>query len=106
MSFVNVYRFVCASFPFGFDGGMWDLIVLVHDHCLLCPRHEMAEGHIESYLSVYVCVCVFQNSVRLITSSCIMGFENNLAQMIIMTRRYVAYKSHVDMFKVKVTLHT
>ena len=25
---------VRASFPFGFDGGMWDLIVLVSDHCL------------------------------------------------------------------------
>ena len=25
---------VCASFPFRFGGGMWDLIVLVHDHCL------------------------------------------------------------------------
>ena len=25
---------VCASFPFGFGGGMWDLIVVVPDHCL------------------------------------------------------------------------
>ena len=25
---------VCASFPFGFEGWMWDLIVLVPDHCL------------------------------------------------------------------------
>ena len=24
----------CASFPFGFESGMWDLIVLVPDHCL------------------------------------------------------------------------
>ena len=31
----------------------------------LCPRHEMAEGHIEFNLSV--CVCVFQNRVRAIT---------------------------------------
>ena len=23
----------CASFHFGFEGGMWDLIVLVLDHC-------------------------------------------------------------------------
>ena len=29
VSFVNVY-----SFPFGFDGGIRDLIVLVADHCL------------------------------------------------------------------------
>ena len=25
---------MCASFPFGFDGGMWDLIVIVSDHCI------------------------------------------------------------------------
>ena len=25
---------VCPSFPFGFDGEMWDLIVLIHGHCL------------------------------------------------------------------------
>ena len=29
---VNLY--VCASFPFGFESRMWDLIVLVPDHCL------------------------------------------------------------------------
>ena len=25
---------VCAAFRFGFEGGMWDLLVLVPDHCL------------------------------------------------------------------------
>ena len=25
---------MCASFPFGFEGGMWDLIVLIHGHNL------------------------------------------------------------------------
>ena len=25
---------VCASFAFGFDGEMWDLIILVSDHCV------------------------------------------------------------------------
>ena len=33
MSSVYVYQF-CPSFPFGFEGGMWDLIVLIPDHCL------------------------------------------------------------------------
>ena len=32
---MNVYEIcVCASFPFGFEGGMWDLIVLIPDNCL------------------------------------------------------------------------
>ena len=26
---------VCASFPFSFQGVMWDLIVLIPDHCLV-----------------------------------------------------------------------
>ena len=35
VSFVNVYQFLCVSFfSFGFEGGMWDLIVLISDHCL------------------------------------------------------------------------
>ena len=25
VSFVNVIQFVCASFPLGFEGGVWDL---------------------------------------------------------------------------------
>ena len=24
---------VCSVFPFGFEGGMWDLVVFVPDHC-------------------------------------------------------------------------
>ena len=35
---------VCASFNFGFDGGMWDLIVVIFDNCLSFCSH----------LSVYV----------------------------------------------------
>ena len=26
--------FVCSSFPFGIEGWMWDVIVLIPDHCL------------------------------------------------------------------------
>ena len=33
MFFVNVYQFVVASFPFGFEDGIRDFIVLAHDHC-------------------------------------------------------------------------
>ena len=32
VKFINVC--VCAPFPFGFEGVMLDLIVLVPDHCL------------------------------------------------------------------------
>ena len=34
VSFVIVFQSVCVLFPFGFEGGMWDLSVLIPDHCL------------------------------------------------------------------------
>ena len=33
-SFVNILSLCVNPFHFGFDGGMWDLIVFVPDHCL------------------------------------------------------------------------
>ena len=37
---MNVYQFLCMSFfPFDFEGGKWDLIILIPDHCLsICLR--------------------------------------------------------------------
>ena len=35
MSFVGVGQIVCVtSFPFSIECGMWDVIVLIPDHCL------------------------------------------------------------------------
>ena len=35
VSFVDVLSVsVCSSFPFDFEGGMWDLIVLIPNHCI------------------------------------------------------------------------
>ena len=38
VSFVGVcqmlYDFLCPSFPFGVEGGLWDVIVFIPDHCL------------------------------------------------------------------------
>ena len=53
-----------------------------------------------------LCVCVFQICVRPITSLCMMGFKNNLAQIILKTKRCVACKNHVARLKVKVTVGT
>ena len=48
----------------------------------------MVEGHVEFTLSLCVCllVFVFQNCVPPIALSCIVGFDNYLAQMIVITR--------------------
>ena len=34
LSWVLVKFCLCPSFPFGVEGGKWDLIVLIADHCL------------------------------------------------------------------------
>ena len=51
-------------------------------------------------------VCAFQIHVRPITSSCIVGFKNYFAEMIIVIRRCVACKNHVPRSKVNVTADT
>ena len=37
--------YVCPSFPFGIEGGMWDVIVLIPDHCfsLYFSYHSLVE---------------------------------------------------------------
>ena len=37
-----------------------DIIWAIPEHIFLCPRHKMAEGHIEFTLSVcvFVCLCI------------------------------------------------
>ena len=34
VSIVDVYQFMCASFPYCFEGGIRDSIVIVPEHCL------------------------------------------------------------------------
>ena len=34
VSFVGVCQIFCPSFPFGIEGRMWVVIVLIPDHCL------------------------------------------------------------------------
>ena len=46
-SFVGIGQTLfVSSFPFGIEGGMWDVIVLIPDHCL------------SIYFEWDVCVCV------------------------------------------------
>ena len=34
LSWAMVKYYVCPFFPFGIGGGMWDVIVLIPEHCL------------------------------------------------------------------------
>ena len=53
VSFVNVYQFSCVSFfPFRFEGGMWDVIVSIPDHCrsiYFVPEKTKAEKEFPIY---------------------------------------------------------
>ena len=50
---------LCASFPFGFEGGMWDLIV--PDHCpafyILYVSRRRIDYNIDTFIRYHV-VCV------------------------------------------------
>ena len=42
---------MCASFPFGFMGGMWDLTVLVPGYCLFC--YSLSNVHFNQMVPFY-----------------------------------------------------
>ena len=84
----------------------WSDLKIIWHKCSSRPDNEsyirtMSQGQ-QSALSVFG----FKNRVRLITSSCKVGFKNDLAQIIITTRRCVACKNLVARSKVKVTVGT
>ena len=50
-------RFVCVSFfPFGFEGGLLDLIVLIPDHCLSIYKNELHYKSVFSRTLIYTSV--------------------------------------------------
>ena len=50
---------VYVSFPFGIEGGIWDLIVLVPDHCLSFTLHGYSTGPSQRTESVFVTLVYF-----------------------------------------------
>ena len=67
VSFVGVVKFcVCPSLPFGIEGGMLDVIVLIPDHCLsirlaavvfVYLLHISCIFFVFTCLLIQVCVC-------------------------------------------------
>ena len=61
----------CVSFPFGLDGGMWELIVhvLVLDHCLSCLLHyAVMHQNCRWYGKQYTCKCISFQLIKIIES--------------------------------------
>ena len=70
MSFVIIYQFMCVSFPFGFEGWMWDLIVLEPGHYFpfYFALPESISNHLTLLHSKYThCTQKSQNYIQLWT---------------------------------------
>ena len=72
-----VYQFLCVSFfPFGFEGGMWDLIVLIPDHCISIYFQQIYKYvssivHVISDLSIHKFYIYYDHSISGILQSAI-----------------------------------
>ena len=40
---ILAFNFRCASFSFAFEGGLWNLIVLIPDHCLSALKEIISQ---------------------------------------------------------------
>ena len=80
---------------------------------IMIKQSVMNKNHVDRS-QVYVTMCTYTLCIDFsetclclpITWSSMLGFINNAAQMIIMTRRCVANKTHVASSKFKVIDHT
>ena len=90
----------------GFENKLALMIIMTRP-CVTIKNH-LARSKVK--LTVYTqTLCIdFSGACSCPTHTllCIVRFENNLAQMIIRSRRCVANKNHVTRSKVKVTVHT
>ena len=82
----------------GFKYYMTEMIITTRQY-VVCK--DMSLGQ-RSRSQLALKVCAFKIHVRPITSSCIVGSENYLAEMIILIRCCVACKNHVPRLKIKV----
>ena len=62
---VRLSNFVCPSFPFGIEGGMWVVIVLIPDHCHSIYFIRMFCGKwYEELGSTWPCFTIFRSLFR------------------------------------------
>ena len=55
----------CDSFLFGFEGGMWDLIVLVPDHCFIFYFLHSAYSKADLAKEAYLLILYYSDSAAL-----------------------------------------
>ena len=90
----------------GFENNLAQIIIMTR-RCVANKNHiARLKVKVIVYIKLYALTSVETVCVRPITLLCVVGFKNNLAQIIIMTRGCVAKKNHIARSKVKVTVHT
>ena len=105
MQFVLV-RTITLSCMVVFENNFVQLIIMTKQ-CVMKKNHD-----VRSQVYLTVCnktLCIYFSetcSCLPITWSSMLGFINNVAQIIFMTRRCIANKSHVANLKFKVIDHT
>ena len=80
---------ITSSCMVGFENYLAEMIFTTKQYAM-CKNMLLGQ---RSRSQPAVKVCAFQIHVQPITSSCMVGFENFLAEMIITTRHCVAYKN-------------
>ena len=90
----------------GFENNLVQLIIMTKQNVM--KKNHAVRSKVYITLCIYT-LCIDFNETCLclpITWSSMLGFINNVAQMIIMTRGSVANKNHVASSKFKVINHT
>ena len=99
----------CLTNNFIMHGGIWKLFG-TNDHqdktrqCVACKNHVARSKVKVTAGTLSLCISKWCPTDNFIWK--LVGFENRLPEMIIMTRRCVGCKNHIPRSKVKVTVHT
>ena len=101
-AFQNRVQPITSSYMVGFKNYLAEIFIMTRQ-CVACKKMLLGQ---RSRSQLALKVCAFQTLVRPITSSCMVGLKNYLAEMIITTKQCVACKNHVAGSKVNVTVHT
>ena len=101
-AFQNLVQPITSLCFVGFENYLVQMIIMTRQY-VVC-KNNVARSKVK--VTVRLKGFAFQNHVQPFTSSCMVGFESYLAQMIIIIRQCVMCKNHIARSKVKVTVRT
>ena len=105
MKLVHV-RTITLSCMVGFENNFIQMITLTKQ-CVMNKNQVVRPKVCVTVCTYTLCINFSETCLCLpITWSSVLGFINNVAQMIIMTREYIANKNHVASLKFKIIDYT